>query len=354
MNCIAITILGAPTVHRNGCSVYIRRRKALALLVYLAASQRAHGRDELAGLFWPEQPQQAARNNLRRVLFSLHRLLGSDTPQVKGDMVSLPVGPDVSVDVIDFRERVESVRRLSRRAESAAQEHTTDLERAAALYQEDFARSLSLADCPEFEEWLRAQSESLRADLIWALTALADGYEQMDAIDQAISHARRLLLLDPYSDDALQRLMRLYALAGQVGAAVRLYERHTKLLAKDLDLPPGQGSQQLYQQIRTGAMPVRPGQPRKSTAQPAAQPDQEPLVRSSTGILSSRVASGDSPPFVAREFAMATLRHAFDLAHSGHGQVIFVAGEAGSGKTTLIEEFTRRIRLQHPALIVAT
>ncbi|MFO7634840.1 MAG: AAA family ATPase [Caldilinea sp.] len=70
--------------------------------------------------------------------------------------------------------------------------------------------------------------------------------------------------------------------------------------------------------------------------------------------MSSRVASGDSPPFVAREFAMATLSHAFDAAHSGHGQVIFVAGEAGSGKTTLIEEFTRRIQLQHPALIVAT
>jgi predicted ATPase/DNA-binding SARP family transcriptional activator len=354
MSHIAIELFGAPTAYVDGLPVYIRRRKALALLVYLATSQRMHGRDELAALFWPEQAQQAARGNLRRAIFSLHRLLGSTAPHLDGDRVDLLVGLDIAVDVVEFRVLVKQARRGSGLVASAAAEMIDNLEHAVALYQDDFARSLSLADCSEFEEWLRAQAESLRADLLWALTALVAGYDQLDEIDQAISHARRLLLLDPYSDEALQRLMRLNALAGQVGAAIHLYERHTKLLAQDLDLPPGPGSQQLYERLRAGAIPVRPGHPEKSTAQPAAQPDREALVRSSAGALSSRVASGESTPFVAREFAMATLRHAFDAAHSGHGQVIFVAGEAGSGKTTLIEEFTRRIRRQHPDLIVAT
>ncbi len=354
MSHIAIELFGAPTAYVDGLPVYIRRRKALALLVYLATSQRMHGRDELAALFWPEQAQQAARGNLRRAIFSLHRLLGSTAPHLDGDRVDLLVGLDIAVDVVEFRALVKQARRGSGLVASAAAEMIDNLEHAVALYQDDFARSLSLADCSEFEEWLRAQAESLRADLLWALTALVAGYDQLDEIDQAISHARRLLLLDPYSDEALQRLMRLKALAGQVGAAIHLYERHAKLLAQDLDLPPGPGSQQLYERLRAGAIPVRPGHPEKSTAQPAAQPDQEALVRSSAGALSSRVASGESTPFVAREFAMATLRHAFDAAHSGHGQVIFVAGEAGSGKTTLIEEFTRRIRRQHPDLIVAT
>jgi hypothetical protein len=81
MNRLTVNLLGTPTVHRNRRPVYIRRRKALALLVYLVTSQRMHGRDELAALFWPEQAQQAARGNLRRAIFSLHRLLGSVAPK---------------------------------------------------------------------------------------------------------------------------------------------------------------------------------------------------------------------------------------------------------------------------------
>ena len=57
--------------------------------------------------------------------------------------------------------------------------------------------------------------------------------------------------------------------------------------------------------------------------------------------------------FVAREGELAQLQRFLDSAFSGQGQVCFVAGEAGSGKTALIAEFAQRAEDSHTDLLVA-
>jgi oligopeptide transport system substrate-binding protein len=56
---------------------------------------------------------------------------------------------------------------------------------------------------------------------------------------------------------------------------------------------------------------------------------------------------------VAREEELAQLKSHLDGALSGEGQVAFVTGEAGSGKTALIHEFARRAQETVPDLVVA-
>lgn len=56
--------------------------------------------------------------------------------------------------------------------------------------------------------------------------------------------------------------------------------------------------------------------------------------------------------FVARERELAELHSFLDRTVGGRGQVAFVAGEAGSGKTTLISEFARQAQEKHGELIV--
>lgn len=52
-----------------------------ALLAYLAVeSNTAHDRSILAALLWPDQPELAARTNLRHVLLNLRRALHDDDP----------------------------------------------------------------------------------------------------------------------------------------------------------------------------------------------------------------------------------------------------------------------------------
>jgi DNA-binding SARP family transcriptional activator len=64
-------VLGPPRLECDGQPVEVERRKALALLIYLAITGQDQRRDTLAALLWPEYDQASARAALRRTLFSL-------------------------------------------------------------------------------------------------------------------------------------------------------------------------------------------------------------------------------------------------------------------------------------------
>jgi len=59
------------------------------------------------------------------------------------------------------------------------------------------------------------------------------------------------------------------------------------------------------------------------------------------------------PPFVAREVELAQLDTRLGAALTGNGQLIFITGEAGTGKSRLAEAFARRAQLDHANLVVA-
>src|SRR4051812_40766714 len=46
--------------------------------------------------------------------------------------------------------------------------------------------------------------------------------------------------------------------------------------------------------------------------------------------------------FVGRENELSRLQHFLEKASAGEGQICFVAGEAGVGKSALVHEFVRR------------
>jgi len=84
-----------------------------------------------------------------------------------------------------------------------------------------------------------------------------------------------------------------------------------------------------------GAIPV------KGKSQPVAAWE----LRGDKGAVSrlaARLTRGLSP-FLGRDDALATLDRAFAAARAGAGQVVFVVGEAGIGKSRLVHEFRRRL-----------
>jgi len=60
------------------------------------------------------------------------------------------------------------------------------------------------------------------------------------------------------------------------------------------------------------------------------------------------------PVFVSREKELEKLNAFLEMSLSGKGRVAFVTGEAGSGKTALVQEFARRTQEEHSDLIVAS
>lgn len=59
------------------------------------------------------------------------------------------------------------------------------------------------------------------------------------------------------------------------------------------------------------------------------------------------------PSFVGREPEMRRLEGFLKQAIEGSGRVVFITGEPGIGKTSLSDEFLRRVRKQQPALLIS-
>lgn len=89
-----IFLLGPPRIEDDGSPVNIKRRKALALLIYLAANGQTHSRDALAALFYPDQSQSRARAYLRRDLAVL---------QERGDLVRDEAGRWTAQPELDWQ-----------------------------------------------------------------------------------------------------------------------------------------------------------------------------------------------------------------------------------------------------------
>ena len=57
--------------------------------------------------------------------------------------------------------------------------------------------------------------------------------------------------------------------------------------------------------------------------------------------------------FVGRENELRQLQHFLDQANAGNAQIVFVAGEAGAGKSALVHEFVRRAQEADAKLVAA-
>jgi DNA-binding SARP family transcriptional activator len=95
MSRLALHLFGPPRVELGGEELHIPRRKAIALLTYLAVEIGRHSRDSLATLLWPEYDQSSARADLRRTLSVLNRALGGEW--LTTDRETVGIDPDVDV-----------------------------------------------------------------------------------------------------------------------------------------------------------------------------------------------------------------------------------------------------------------
>jgi len=69
--------------------------------------------------------------------------------------------------------------------------------------------------------------------------------------------------------------------------------------------------------------------------------------------VASREDGAPVAPFVGREAELGALRGALDVALRGRRQVVFITGEAGIGKTTLVEAFLRSLGTPERPVLVA-
>mgnify|MGYP005849363635 CR=1 FL=1 len=252
MSRLRLFLLGTPQLELEGTAVELDRRKAVALLAYLAVTARPHHRDALATLFWPELDQSRARAALRRTLSALNIALAGDWLAADRETIKLKRGPDLWLDVEQFQ----TLRTAGQSHDHPANEVCADclaaLTEAAALYRADLLAGFTLPDSPDFDEWHFFEAEKLRRDLAGALERLVTGLAARADYQAALAYARRWQQLDPLHEPAHRWLMQLYASTGQRAAALRQYQECERILAEELGVAPSAETAALYERIRTG------------------------------------------------------------------------------------------------------
>jgi DNA-binding SARP family transcriptional activator len=263
MSRLALYLLGPPRVERDGVALKFRYRKHLALLAYLALAGpgpggESHTRESLITLLWPELEPSRARAILRRDLSLLRKALGGEW--LVADRETVGLDPDATpwVDVDQFRQRLAACKTHGHPPTEACRECIPLLEEAAELYRGDFLAGFTLRDSAAFDEFQFFQTEGLKDQLAGALVRLATYHTSQGDFESAISHARRWLALDPLHEPAHRHLMLLYAQSDQRTAALRQYEVCRQLLADELDIEPSERTQETYQRLLKGELPVGP------------------------------------------------------------------------------------------------
>jgi DNA-binding SARP family transcriptional activator len=247
MASLKLYLLGVPRIELDEQLVTIQRRKALALLFYLAINAKSQSRDTLATLLWPDNNQKQARLALDRHLFELREQLGGDWLESDHQTIGLRADAGLWLDVDLFQ------RHLATCADAIPMCRAI-LTQAVSLYRADFLTGFSLLDCPEFDEWQFFQSEGLRQQFAAALERLIQIQHDQDDYEAAIPHAWRWVALDPLHEPAQRYLMQLYAQTGQQAAALRQYQLCRQTLEDELGAAPDAQTTMLYERIRSRAL----------------------------------------------------------------------------------------------------
>ena len=308
-----------------------------ALLAFLAVEAgRAHSREALAGLFWPERSTQEALSALRYALSNLRRAIGDHGPQppfldVTRHTVQFNSACDFRLDVNDFVLPVVGA--------ALPQVQIEQLTAMVTLYRGEFLAGLTLDDSVAFEEWLLLKREQYRRLVLSAYQQLATLHEQRGGYEAAAACTRQLLAIEPWDEPAHRCLMRLLAMMGQRSAALAQYGTCRQMLAGELGVEPEDETTRLYENIRDGTLALHRS---AEIALEVARQDSLSVYSPPTYAL-----------FVGREGELARMDKFLDLACAGHGRVVFVAGEAGGGKTALLTEFARRAMASRGDMLVA-
>lgn len=257
-----------------------------------------------------------ARANLRGVLHNLRQLVGPYLT-IERQTVAFNTQQSHWLDIAYLN-------KLPQFAETAVgDEEVMHIQQAVDLYHGDLLQGLYVRQAPVFEEWLLTERERISQIIVQGLYVLAAYYRMRGNYTEAIRYTTRMLSMDPWHEEAHRQLMLLFALAGERSAALRQYESCRMILLSELGVEPSDDTNELYQRILHRSWSIH---------------DSHHLPKQRPNLAMKGMSARKMLPFVGREVEYAYLFRLWEAVQHSTMSITLIAGEAGIGKTRLINE----------------
>lgn len=283
---IKIQLMGTPKCWESGRPINIPYKKAEALLYYLLVEKKA-SRDELAGLFWGEFPEDKALKNLRNSIYILKKaLVYKFIENAQSVVIMDPVFLD-SCDIDIYK-------------------------KSGVKYAGDFLQGFFLKDdSGYFEKWVEAQRQRFRDRYREEIFQLIRNDFDVEKLDNIEKYANFLIELDELDERPWRILMRYYLLTGSQYKAVRTYEKLVSILRYELEVGPSKKTQELYAEVIET-------------------------------ISNKQIDVSSQDFFYGRDLELQFMKCQFEhFIQSKKCCHILIQGEAGVGKTRLKNEFLK-------------
>ena len=237
--------------------VWGRQKTKTLLKVLLTDPGRAFTRDQLVDALFGGKNAAKAKDNLYGRISELRRALepglehGTESAFIirEGQGYRFSTEANVVIDTLTFQREVKGAQDLATKKDWI---HAAErFDQALSLYHGE------LLPADRYEEWAEALRSELREQHLDALTQLAECYEQLGRIRQAIACCQQILSLQPHRESIVRKLMAYQIEAGQRAQALEAYHAAVRVLREYLGVEPAEETQALFAQLSQG----RTGEP---------------------------------------------------------------------------------------------
>jgi DNA-binding SARP family transcriptional activator len=320
-----VRLLGPVDVVVDGQPRPVRGPRRKAVLAVLALHRgEIVSTDRIADVLWGDQPPATPVNTLQSHISYLRRVLGSRDAIV-------PHPPGYLLDPARVSTDVAEAEKLIREGRDARGPLGTPLLRdALALW-----RGRPLADMVP-APWLDEQAGRLEQLRAVGLRTLAERQLAIGDHAESVAALETLVGSHPLDEQACALLMLGLYRCGRQAEALAAYRRLRRALLDELAVDPSPALRELETAILRQDVSLQPPAHVGPVAAVAVRTVPVPAVP----VAVVPAAEG---PLLEREPALAALMSLADQARHGEGRVALIAGEAGVGKSALVERLRREL-----------
>jgi len=325
---LRIHLLGPFEISLNGESLtkkeWRSQQTQTIAKILMANNGKVITSDFLREVLWPNDPVESTQSRLHVRVSQLRNGLKGKKELLRTVNGGYVFEADDScwMDVLEFQSLIskgESYQEIGQQ-----QQAIRVYEEACKLYRGDFLAEDLYAD------WTYLKREFFRERFLTLLIELSECYAQQGRYRLAVARARQALDQDHLRETIYVRLMLYHYYGGDRAQALRTFEHCREVLGSELNVPPMQSTLQLAAQIKRGTLWEK-----------SDVPHYPPPIYE--GRLFEVPYALTEIPFEGRDREYAWLVSQWKDPEKS---VIFIEGEAGIGKSRLLEIFTGYLNSQ--------